>query len=107
MATDRVVLLGAGGAGAAVAHAALTSGTRRLTIVDLDAGRAWSLAASLAARFGADRARAADPGELGMALAGADGLIHATPTGMAGRPGLPLAACCIRGSGSPTSCTCP
>src|SRR3954467_9064574 len=34
---DRVVLLGAGGAGAAVAHALLTLGTRRLTVLDVDA----------------------------------------------------------------------
>jgi shikimate dehydrogenase len=33
---DRVVLLGAGGAGAAVAHALLTLGTGRLTIADVD-----------------------------------------------------------------------
>ncbi len=49
----QVVLLGAGGAGAAVAHAALTFGTRLLTIVDLDGERASSLAADLGSRFGA------------------------------------------------------
>jgi hypothetical protein len=35
--------LGAGGAGAAVAHALLTPGTRRLTVVDVDADRAGGL----------------------------------------------------------------
>ena len=88
----QVVLLGAGGAGAAVAHAALTSGTRQLTIVDLDSDRASSLAADLASRFGADRARSAEPGALASVLASADGLINATPTGMAAHPGLPLPA---------------
>ena len=90
VAADRVVLLGAGGAGAAVAHAALTFGTRLLTIVDLDGDRALSLAADLDGRFGAGRARAAGPAGLASALASADGLIHATPTGMVAHPGLPL-----------------
>ncbi len=89
---DQVVLLGAGGAGAAVAHAVLTFGTRLLTIVDLDGGRASSLAADLNGRFGPGRARSAAPGELASVLASADGLIHATPTGMAAHPGLPLPA---------------
>ena len=108
VAANRVVLLGAGGAGAAVAHAALTVGTRLLTIVDLDGDRALSLAADLDGRFGAGRARAAGPAALASALASADGLIHATPTGMVAHPGLPLPpACSIPGSGSRTSCTCP
>jgi len=80
---DRVVLLGAGGAGAAVAHAALTLGVRELTIVDLDASRSAELAAKLGAR-----ARAGT--NLAAAMAKADGLIHCTPTGMAKMPGLPL-----------------
>ena len=88
----QVVLLGAGGAGAAVAHAALTFGTRLLTIVDLDGDRASSLAADLGSRFGPGRARSAEPGALASVLASADGLIHATPTGMAAHPGLPLPA---------------
>jgi Shikimate dehydrogenase substrate binding domain len=36
---DRVVLFGAGGAGAAVAHALLTLDTRQLVLLDVDAGR--------------------------------------------------------------------
>ncbi|WP_299538641.1 shikimate dehydrogenase [uncultured Streptomyces sp.] len=90
--TRRVVQLGAGGAGAAVAHAMLTLGADRLTLVDTDAGRATELAAALADRFGADRARTAPAGELGALLADADGLVHATPMGMAHHPGLPLPA---------------
>jgi len=85
---DRVVQLGAGGAGAAVAHAALTLGVRQLTVFDLDAIRSQRLAADLAARFGKGRAVAG--ADLGDAIAEADGLIHATPTGMAKHPGLPL-----------------
>jgi shikimate dehydrogenase len=89
---DRVVLLGAGGAGAAVAHALLTLGTGRLVITDVDDGRARALAASLTARFGAGRAVGGGPAEGAAALRHADGLVHATPTGMAAHPGLPLPA---------------
>ncbi|MET7790041.1 shikimate dehydrogenase [Streptomyces sp900116325] len=90
--TRRVVQLGAGGAGAAVAHAMLTLGADRLTLVDSDPGRASALAADLTARFGADRACAAPHEELAPLLARADGLVHATPMGMAHHPGLPFSA---------------
>ena len=95
-ALDRVVLLGAGGAGAAVAHALLTLGTARLTVLDVDADRATALAGSLTDRFGADRATGADLTRLGTAVPAADGLVHATPTGMAAHPGLPLPAELLR-----------
>ncbi len=87
---DSVVQLGAGGAGAAVAHAALTLGARALTLFDVDPVRAQTLAADLQARFPA--ARIVAGGELEAALARASGLIHASPTGMLGHPGLPLPA---------------
>ncbi|OLF18567.1 shikimate dehydrogenase [Actinophytocola xanthii] len=92
VALDRVVLLGAGGAGAAVGHALLSLGAKTLEVFDLEPARADGLAASLRERFGPDRV---SPGRLGggsltAALEGADGLVHATPTGMAGRPGVPL-----------------
>lgn len=88
--TEHVVQLGAGGAGAAVAHALLTLGTGRLTVTDADESRAAALVGSLAGRFGTGRAVAAPLGELPRQLGGADGLVHATPTGMAAHPGLPL-----------------
>ena len=93
---DRVVLLGAGGAGAAVGHALLTLGTRRLTVVDVDVQRAVELAGGLCDRFGTARATAGDLATLSVALEGADGLVHATPTGMAAHPGLPLPAELLR-----------
>ncbi|WP_243790376.1 shikimate dehydrogenase [Saccharopolyspora gloriosae] len=88
---DRVVLLGAGGAGAAVAHGLLTLGAGTVHVLDLDAGRAEAVATSLRGRFGADRAVAGglDAGPAA-ALAAADGLVHATPVGMAAHPGLPV-----------------
>ncbi|TMR97206.1 shikimate dehydrogenase [Nonomuraea basaltis] len=90
--TRRIVQLGAGGAGAAVAHALLTLGADRITVVDADPARASALAAELTGRFGPERARHATPAELPELLAEADGLAHATPTGMAHHPGLPLPA---------------
>jgi shikimate dehydrogenase len=90
----RVVQLGAGGAGAAVAHAMLTLGAGRLTLVDTERPRAERVAAELVARFGAGRAEATD--DLAGALADADGLINTTPVGMAKYPGLPLPAALLR-----------
>ncbi|MFI5569346.1 shikimate dehydrogenase [Streptomyces sp. NPDC051740] len=92
---ERVVQLGAGGAGAAVAHAALTLGAERVTVVDALPGRAAELAAALNRSFGPGRAAAAPPDRLPELLGAADGrggLVHATPTGMAAHPGLPLPA---------------
>jgi shikimate dehydrogenase len=85
-----VVLLGAGGAGAAVAHALLTLGTAQLTVLDVDQWRARGLATALSDRFGPGRAIGGASDDLAGALATADGLVHATPTGMAAHPGLPL-----------------
>ena len=92
---DRVVQLGAGGAGAAVAHAALMMGTKQLTVFDVDDARSAELAASLSGRFGAGRAVGGT--DLAAAMAGADGLIHCTPTGMAKLPGMPLKADLLQG----------
>jgi shikimate dehydrogenase len=87
---ESVVQLGAGGAGAAVAHAALQMGARMLTLFDVDAARAQALANELQTRFPAAQVRAG--GDLQETLASATGLIHATPTGMAKLPGMPLPA---------------
>ncbi|MDP9841972.1 shikimate dehydrogenase [Streptosporangium lutulentum] len=88
--TRQIVQLGAGGAGAAVAHALLTLGADRIALVDVQPDRAVSLAAELTLRFGAGRASAAAPGALAGLLPEADGLVNVTPTGMAAHPGLPL-----------------
>ncbi|MFE7443482.1 shikimate dehydrogenase [Streptomyces chartreusis] len=89
---ERVVQLGAGGAGAAVAHAMLTLGAERVTVVDALGERAADLAGALNRHFGAGRAAAAAPDQLARVVGAADGIVHATPTGMAAHPGLPLAA---------------
>ncbi|ACL55165.1 shikimate dehydrogenase [Methylobacterium nodulans] len=93
-ALGRVVQLGAGGAGAAVAHALLTLGVQDLAIADVDPTRAEQVAEGLCGRFGAGRARAST--DLAADMAQADGLAHCTPTGMAAHPGLPLPAELLR-----------
>lgn len=90
---DCVVLLGAGGAGSAIADAVLRLGAVAMRIVDTDPGRALALASALNVRHGG---RAQPHSDLAQALQGATGLIHATPTGMAKLPGLPIAATLLR-----------
>lgn len=94
VALGRVVQLGAGGAGAAVAHAALTLGVQRLALFDADPARAAALADRLGNRFGPERVVVVN--DLAAEMAAADGLIHATPVGMVGHPGLPLPAELLR-----------
>ena len=91
---SRVVLLGAGGAGSAIAHAVLRLGARQLVIVDRESGRARAAAAALAGTYAGSRVLAED--DIADALAGATGLVHATPTGMDKLPGLPLPAQLLR-----------
>jgi shikimate dehydrogenase len=89
-ATDNVVLLGAGGAGAAVGHALLDLGADHLTIVDLDVDRAAALAGELGARHPEARVDASAFDKLAVLLPHSDGVVHCTPTGMADHPGLPF-----------------
>jgi|1186.fasta_scaffold129615_2 shikimate dehydrogenase len=91
---DRVIQLGAGGAGAAVAQAMLTLGTGALAIFDVDSARAQHLAHELCKRFGEKRATAVT--DLDTAVAASDGLVHATPTGMLKYPGLPVPPALLR-----------
>ncbi|MBV4549079.1 shikimate dehydrogenase [Pseudomonas triticicola] len=93
-ARERVVQMGAGGAGAAVAHALLSEGVRQLTIFDVDRERAESLANNLNQHFGPSRAQAG--ADLLRALAQADGLVNTTPMGMAKLPGSPVPAGLLR-----------
>jgi shikimate dehydrogenase len=90
----RVVQLGAGGAGAAVAHALLAEGVGQLTITDTEAARATALAESLRTRFGPGRAVAGT--DLPAAVAAADGVVNCTPVGMAKLPGTPLPVALLR-----------
>jgi shikimate dehydrogenase len=83
---DRIAQFGAGGAGAAVAHALLSLGAGEITLVDTDEARAKDLAADLCKRFGEHRAKAGAAMEDAMATA--DGMVNTTPLGMAKYPGM-------------------
>lgn len=88
VARRHVVQMGAGGAGAAVAHALLSEGVEQLSIFDVENQRAQSLADNLNQHFGAARAKAGT--DLPSTLASADGLVNTTPMGMAKLPGTPV-----------------
>lgn len=85
---SRVVQMGAGGAGAAVAHALLAEGVEQLSIFEVDPARAEGLVHNLNAHFGATRAFVGQ--DLPSAVKAADGLVNTTPVGMSKLPGTPL-----------------
>lgn len=85
---SHAVLIGAGGAGVAVAHALARMGTARLTIFDVDPARVALVMDRLVTMhpdciFEAGK-------DLGAALANATGVVQATPVGMASYPGTPF-----------------
>lgn len=84
----RALLLGAGGAGGAVAQALLDTGVDHLAIHDTSMTAAVALAKAVAARLGAGRVRVAL--DLPDDVAGADVIVNATPVGMAKLPGCPI-----------------
>jgi len=91
---ERVVQFGAGGAGAAVAHALLTLGAGEVILIDTDQRRAETLAAALRERFGDRSASCGSSAEV--AVATADGIVNTTPLGMAKYPGMALPAELLR-----------
>jgi len=91
---SRVVLLGAGGAGAAIAHAALGLGVLELSVFDIDPSRSAALASHLSAQFPGQKV--VSTAELEASARRAAGVIHATPTGMAASPGMPMHASLLR-----------
>src|ERR1700722_14232086 len=82
------VLIGAGGAGSAVAFALMDLGLKTLILHDQDKARATALAADVIAHFDAGRCRLAD--RLTEENVAADGVANATPIGMSGFPGNPV-----------------
>lgn len=78
-----VLLLGAGGAGSALAHALSELGVGRLLIADMRAEAAEELARAVG--------RGAEPAiDIAGAARIADGIVNATPVGMAKQPGTPI-----------------
>jgi len=91
---DRVVLVGAGGAGSAVGYALLHQGAEHVSVVDVDREHADSCVTRLAKVFGDDRVSVAT--DVAAALDEAQGLVNATPIGMLGKEGMPIAADLLR-----------
>ena len=91
---ETVLLIGAGGAGAAVAYALLDWGVNRLLIQDVQPDSAAALVARLGRQFGTDRASVV--AELPSAALMADGIVNATPVGMAKLPGMPIEPTLLR-----------
>lgn len=87
-ATNYVLLFGAGGAGRAVANALLDNSVAHLVIFDPSTEAVTSLVQRLAERVGAERVSAAN--DLAQAIENADGLVNASPVGMALLPGNPV-----------------
>ncbi len=89
-ARDHVLLLGAGGAGVAVAHALAGLGVAQLSIFDTDPKRAGALAEQVTAgQAGCDAVAVTDVAAL-VRAARPDGVVNATPMGMAKLPGTAL-----------------
>lgn len=82
---DRVVLVGAGGAGVAVGYGLLAQGAEHVTVLDSDPERADACAVRLGKRYGDDRVGVGH--DLERALAEAQGVVNATPVGMTGHAG--------------------
>jgi shikimate dehydrogenase len=89
----RIVQFGAGGGGTAVACALLRLGVGELVVIDKDEARASELVRNMCAAFGA---RARVETDVQRAMAGADGIVNATPLGMARYPGMALPADLLR-----------
>jgi shikimate dehydrogenase len=88
------VLFGAGGAGSAVAYAAAKLGVQHLSLIDQVPTRAEALAVRLGVIAPQMRVDLVSDAE--HALSSADGLIHATPLGMAKSPGMAFPARYLR-----------
>lgn len=89
-ATRSVVQIGAGGAGAAVAFGLLGAGATHLVIADIDPARAEALATRLAPHFPDSTVSVTGTDAVAASIKAAEGLVNATPIGMAGHPGIPV-----------------
>jgi shikimate dehydrogenase len=91
---SRVLQLGAGGAGAAVASALLSLGAQRMEIADVQHDRAEALAERLRLRF--KEADVVSAAVESLDTRGFSGVVNATPIGMAAHAGSPLASSQLR-----------
>jgi shikimate dehydrogenase len=84
----RVLVLGTGGVGRAVAFGLMTLGADEVLLFDTDLAKVLSLSNAMRGH-GPCAVRAVGP-EVLQDLTGIDGVINCTPLGMVGRPGSPL-----------------
>jgi len=89
-----VVLVGAGGAGRAVAFALMDLGAATVVLHDRDAAQAAAVAKDIARDYGPARCRISS--DLEREIAAADGIVNATPVGMHGFPGNPVPVSALR-----------
>lgn len=93
-ALGRVLQLGAGGAGYAVAHAVKELGADELLVFDPDRHKAETLVSAIVQRFGLGTASVAGNAE--EIADDCDGIVNASPVGMAKYPGMPIQAASLR-----------
>ncbi|PSK80537.1 shikimate dehydrogenase [Limimaricola soesokkakensis] len=96
VAPGRVLMIGTGGVGRAVAFGLAGLGATALRLVDRDRAKAETLAAELRAAAPAMMVEVA--GDAEAAARGCDGLINCTPLGMVGYPGTPLPRAAMAGA---------
>ena len=80
------VIVGAGGAGSAVAFALTALGAPELTIIDKDIAKAKALAGAL----GEFKVKVVAQSAVDTDVPGVEGVVNCTPIGMAGYPGSPI-----------------
>lgn len=85
---DKILLLGVGGAGTAVAHALLGRTECCIEIYDTNEANADAVAKRLVELYGEGRAIVSD--NIANSIGHSDGVINATPVGMASHPGSAL-----------------
>lgn len=90
VSTNKILQVGAGGAGSAIAFGLAELGVNELLIADVDKSRAQLLAQSVNTGTGNDIARGISVEEISPVIVGIDGVVNATPVGMAEHPGVPI-----------------
>jgi len=92
--TDHIVLFGAGGAGTAIAHVMAGRLAKRLTVFDIRRERARKLVDVLRRKYPGLSVEVGDDKRAAVSVA--NGVINATPIGMASEPGMVLSPKLLR-----------